>query len=374
MVEGMLRGPEIAPVAADGRRGRGATANPSGRFERLRKLTLDATFSYDDGWGGADAPAPPLRTTVSVDASRTIIARNDSPDVGFDQSINPYRGCEHGCIYCFARPTHAFLGLSPGLDFESRLFAKPDAARLLARELRRRKYEPSAIALGTNTDPYQPIERRMRVTRSVLQVLADFQHPFSIVTKSALVLRDLDIIAPMAQKGLAQVALSVTTLDRKLARAMEPRAATPAKRLEAIHRLAEAGVPASVMAAPMIPGLTDQELEEILDAAAEAGAVGAGYILLRLPGEVADLFKDWLAEHAPNKAAKVMNLTRGVHGGRAYDAEFGRRQTGSGPFADLIAKRFQLACKRLGLNERNHRLDTSQFSPPPAAGDQLSLL
>ncbi len=374
MVEGMLRGPEIAPVAADGRRGRGATANPSGRFERLRKLTFDATFSYDDGWGGADAPAPPLRTTVSVDASRTIIARNDSPDVGFDQSINPYRGCEHGCIYCFARPTHAFLGLSPGLDFESRLFAKPDAARLLARELRRRKYEPSAIALGTNTDPYQPIERRMRVTRSVLQVLADFQHPFSIVTKSALVLRDLDIIAPMAQKGLAQVALSVTTLDRKLARAMEPRAATPAKRLEAIHRLAEAGVPASVMAAPMIPGLTDQELEEILDAAAEAGAVGAGYILLRLPGEVADLFKDWLAEHAPNKAAKVMNLTRGVHGGRAYDAEFGRRQTGSGPFADLIAKRFQLACKRLGLNERNHRLDTSQFSPPPAAGDQLSLL
>ena len=374
MVEGMLRGPEIAPVAADGRRGRGATANPSARFERLRKLTFDATFSYDDGWGGADAPAPPLRTTVSVDASRTIIARNDSPDVGFDQSINPYRGCEHGCIYCFARPTHAFLGLSPGLDFESRLFAKPDAARLLARELRRRKYEPSAIALGTNTDPYQPIERRMRVTRSVLQVLADFQHPFSIVTKSALVLRDLDIIAPMAQKGLAQVALSVTTLDRKLARAMEPRAATPAKRLEAIHRLAEAGVPASVMAAPMIPGLTDQELEEILDAAAEAGAVGAGYILLRLPGEVADLFKDWLAEHAPNKAAKVMNLTRGVHGGRAYDAEFGRRQTGSGPFADLIAKRFQLACKRLGLNERNHRLDTSQFSPPPAAGDQLSLL
>jgi DNA repair photolyase len=374
MVEGILRGSEIAPVRADGRRGRGATANPSGRFERLRKLPFDAQFSYDDGWGGADAAPPPLRTTVTIDASRTIIAHNDSPDLGFDQSINPYRGCEHGCIYCFARPTHAFLGLSPGLDFESRLFAKPDAARLLARELRRPKYEPSVIALGTNTDPYQPVERRMRVTRSILQVLADFKHPFSIVTKSALVLRDLDIIAPMAEKGLAQVAISVTTLDRKLARAMEPRAATPAKRLETIHRLAQAGVPALVMAAPVIPGLTDSELEEILDAAAEAGASSAGYILLRLPLEVADLFKDWLAEYAPNKFAKVMNLMRGTRGGKAYDAEFGQRQTGTGPFAELIGKRFRLACMRLGLNQRDHRLDTSQFRPPPAAGDQMSLL
>jgi DNA repair photolyase len=372
MAEGMLRGPGIAAVRADGRRGRGATANPSGRFERLRKLTFNTQFSYDDGWGGADAPPPPLRTMVTTDASRSVITHNDSRDIGFGQSINPYRGCEHRCIYCFARPTHAFLGLSPGLDFESRLFAKPDAALLLALELRRLTYKPSVIALGTNTDPYQPVERRMRITRSVLQVLADFHHPCIIVTKSALVLRDLDIIAPMADKGLAQVALSVTTLDRKLARAMEPRAATPAKRLDAIHHLAKAGVPTSVMAAPMIPGLTDSELEEILDAAAEAGAVGAGYILLRLPLEIAGLFTDWLGEHAPNKAAKVMNLMRSAHGGKAYDAAFGRRQTGRGPFADLLAKRFQLACKRLGLNIYHHRLDTRQFRPPPTAGDQLS--
>jgi len=310
---------------------------------------------------------------VTKDATRTIIARNTSPDISFNLSINPYRGCEHGCVYCFARPTHAYLGLSPGLDFESKLLVKPDAAKLLDAELRKASYQPQVIAMGTNTDPYQPIERDWRVTRSVLQVLADFKNPVGIVTKSSSILRDLDILAPMAKEGLAKVALSITTLDKKLARSMEPRASAPGKRLETIRALAEAGVPVGVMTAPLIPALNDDEMETILAAAAEAGATSAGYTLLRLPLEIKDLFREWLEAHAPDRAKHVMSLIRSMRGGKDYDATWGTRMRGTGPYASLIAQRFAIATRRLGLNRSRSSLDTSKFRHPPRSGDQLTL-
>jgi DNA repair photolyase len=359
------------PVANRPRKGRGAISNPSGRFEALARIATD------DGWGdsGDDEFVPgPSRTTLSVDSSRTVVTRNDSPDVGFDQSINPYRGCEHGCVYCYARPSHAYLGLSPGLDFETRLFMKPDAPRLLDRELRRPGYVCRVIAMGTNTDPYQPAERTQEITRGILEVLASFSHPVSIVTKSALVARDIDILAPMAERGLAQVMLSVTTLDPSLARRLEPRAATPLRRIETIRALTAAGIPAGVMVAPVIPGLTDHEVEAILEASADAGAVDAGYVLLRLPLEVKDLFAEWLETHAPLKARHVLSLVRQMRGGRLNDPNFGSRMRGSGAMAELLRRRFKAACARLGLPRLEQELDTSLFRPPPMRGDQLSLL
>ena len=358
------------------RKGRGAVTNRAGRFEPTN------TEAVDDGWQQPeDEDLPPLRTTVIVDATRSIIARNQSPDISFDRSINPYRGCEHGCVYCFARPTHAFLGLSPGLDFETKLFVKPEAARLLTAELARPSYRPAVIAMGTNTDPYQPLERTRRITRQILEVLSACDHPVGIVTKSALVTRDIDILAPMAAKRLARVALSVTTLDRDLARTLEPRASTPAKRLAAIRTLAAAGIPTSVMVAPIIPALTDSEMESILEAAKAAGADGAGYVLLRLPLEIKDLFTEWLDAHAPGKAKRVLDLVRSVRDGRLNDPNFGSRQRGQGPYAELINQRFHLATRRLGFKERDWRFDTSLFKRPakpvvmPKADDrQMTLL
>ncbi len=353
-------------------KGRGAASNPTGRFEREQR------HAVDDGWGTAwaadEAEFPTaLRTTLTRDTTRTIITRNASPDVPFDRSINPYRGCEHGCVYCFARPTHAFLGLSPGLDFESRLFYKPDAAKLLGAELANSRYEPRVMALGTNTDPYQPVERRLGITRAVLEVLAAHRHPVGIVTKSSLVLRDLDILAPMAKAGLAQVFLSVTTLDGSLARKLEPRAPTPPRRIETIRALAAAGVPVGVMAAPVIPVLTDPEMEAILEAATGAGASSAGYVLLRLPHEIKDLFREWLAVHAPMKARHVMSLVHDARGGRDNDPRFGSRMRGEGAYAELIGRRFRLAAQRLGLDRQRYKLDTTQFRRPPRSGDQLAL-
>lgn len=359
---------QTSAIARTVRKGRGAATNAAGRFEPQQH---DA---QDDGWGGLDEPPAGVATTVTIDTARTIISRNDSPDIAFDQSINPYRGCEHGCVYCYARPTHGYLGLSAGLDFETRLFAKPDAAVLLRAELRAPGYRPKVIALGTNTDPYQPIERDYRVTRSVLEVLAECEHPVTIVTKSARVERDLDILAPMAAKNLVQVYLSVTTLDRDLARRLEPRASAPARRLEAIRRLHAAGVPVGVMSAPIIPVLTDAELESILAAARDAGATSAGYVLLRLPYEIKDLFKQWLAVHAPLAAEHVMARVRDVRSGKDNDARFGTRMRGQGVYAELIRNRFQLACRRLGLAYRDRlQLDTSRFRSPPESGDQISL-
>jgi DNA repair photolyase len=365
---------DIIPDKA--RKGRGAIGNPDGRFEPRQRVTIDDGWAPQMGDEGEheDDLAPPVRTTVTVDATRTIISRNDSPDISFDQSINAYRGCEHGCIYCFARPGHGYFGLSSGLDFETKIFAKPEAGRLLAEELRKPKYKPSPIAMGTNTDPYQPVEREWKVTRGILETLRDFNHPFSIVTKSALVLRDLDILAPMAKHDLVRVFLSITTLDRHLANKMEPRASTPTRRLAAIKGLAEAGVKTGVMTAPMIPALNDGEMEAILAAAREMGAVSAGYTLLRLPYEIKDLFQEWLAEHAPLKAKHVLSLIRDVRGGKLNSAEFGTRQRGEGPYADLLRKRFKLACERLGLNKNDWSPNTALFRPPPRAGDQLSLL
>ena len=346
---------------------RGALSNATNRFERLR------AEAFDDGWDLGEEEEAPAKTEVMVDASRSIITRNTSPDVPFDRSINPYRGCEHGCIYCFARPTHAYLGLSPGLDFETRLLAKPDAAALLDNELRHPRYRPAVIAIGTNTDPYQPIERSRRIMRGVLEVLAAFRHPVMITTKSALVTRDIDLLAPMAAQGLASVGISVTTLDRDLCRKLEPRAATPAMRLEAIRRLSAAGIPTTVMVAPVIPALTEHELERILEAARAAGASGAATILLRLPGEVAELFAQWLAEHAPAKADHVVSLLKQSRGGKAYDGAWATRFTGTGTLAQVLNTRFHIACKRLGLADRQIPLNTSLFQPPPRAGDQLAL-
>ena len=352
------------------RKGRGALTNRAGRYETLDRLAVD------DGWGQtgkrtddpADDEPPPLATSVSLDTSRSVIARNTSPDIGFDRSINPYRGCEHGCVYCFARPTHAWLGLSPGLDFETRLFAKPDAAGLLRRELAAPKYAPRAIAMGTNTDPYQPVERRMKITRAILEVLAEHDHPVSIVTKSATVCRDIDILAPMAEKGLASVAISVTTLDAALARAMEPRAAAPLRRLEAISTLARAGIPVTVMVAPVIPGLTDHELEAILIRARNAGATHAGYILLRLPLELKALFGEWLDTHLPDRKRRVLKRIREMRGGDLYRAGFGERMRGSGAGADLLATRFKLSCRQLGYAGEKPALDTSRFHRPAMTG------
>jgi DNA repair photolyase len=348
-------------MAAPPHKGRGATFNPKVRFESAQ---LDP---FDDGWGSlaaARAEAPPPPTEVRPDASRTVIARNDSPDIPFERSINPYRGCEHGCIYCYARPSHAYLGLSPGLDFETKIIAKLDAGPLLERELARAGYRCQPIALGTNTDPYQPQERRLGITRAILSVLAQCRHPVTIVTKSAAVTRDLDLLAPMAADGLARVALSVTTLDPALARTLEPRAAAPHRRLEALRSLSAAGVPASVMMAPVIPALNDHEIEAVLEAGAAAGASQAGYVLLRLPHDLKDLMRDWLAEHYPDKLKHVFALLQEARGGKDYDAQWGVRQTGIGPYAWMIGRRFEQACERFGFNRVRRPLRTDLFTPP----------
>jgi DNA repair photolyase len=349
-------------------KGRGALSNPAGRFDRTE------LEGVDDGWYAEELPDS-IAVTVEIDHARTVISTNDSPDVGFDYSINPYRGCEHGCIYCYARPSHAYLGLSPGLDFETRLFYKPDAASLLRKELSRPGYVCKPIMLGANTDPYQPVEKRLGVTRSILEVLAEHHHPVSVITKSALVVRDLDLLAPMARERLAGVAVSVTTLDPEVKRTLEPRTAAPAARLRAIRALTEAGVPVGVMVAPVIPAITDHELEAILEAAAEAGAKCAGYVLLRLPYEVKDLFREWLTEHHPLRAKHVMSLVNDLRGGRDNDPNFGSRMRGTGPLAELLRKRFTVACRRLGLNSlRTFDFDTTRFMPPRRAGTaQLDL-
>jgi DNA repair photolyase len=352
-------------IDQDRRRGRGAGMNPSGRFE------AESRHVYDDGWETIE-DLPPFKTEVQIEKPRTIITRNDSPDIGFDRSINPYRGCEHGCIYCFARPTHSYMGLSAGLDFESKLFAKPDAAKMLDKELSRPGYTAKTIAIGTNTDPYQPIEKKWRIMRDILQVLEAHQHPIGIVTKSALVLRDQDILARMAEKGLAKVALSVTTLDGKLARTMEPRASTPTRRLQALRTLSDAGIPVSVMVAPIIPGLNDHEVERVLDSARAMGALEAGYVLLRLPLEVSPIFKEWLLRNYPDRYRHVLSLVRSMRGGKDYDAEWGKRMRGEGPYAWQIGRRFEIAAKRLGLNLSRRRLRTDLFSPTPGS-EQLSL-
>src|SRR5664280_1332714 len=359
--------PELAvAIEQERRRGRGAQSNDSGRFE------AEARVAFDDGWQSLDE-LPPFKTTVAVDTARKVITRNDSPDIGFDRSINPYRGCEHGCVYCFARPTHAYLGLSPGLDFESKLFVKPEAAELLEKELASPNYSPKVIAIGTNTDPYQPIERRYKVKRRILEVLDRANHPVGIVTKSALVLRDLDILARMAERKLAKVALSVTTLDAELARKMEPRAATPMRRLETLRRLAQAGVPTTVMVAPIIPALNDMEIERILDAAQAAGVKEAGYVLLRLPLEVRDLFREWLMANYPDRANHVFKLIRETRGGKDYDSTWGKRMKGTGPYAWMIGRRFEMACEKLGLNASKVSLSTAHFRAPKPATEQLSL-
>ncbi len=359
-----------APDSPHTRKGRGAVSNASGRFETHTRHTTD------DGWGSVDADPPRLTTVVVEEKATTIIARNTSPDIGFDRSINPYRGCEHGCIYCYARPTHAYLGLSPGLDFESRLFAKANAAEALERELQKPGYRPQPIMLGANTDPYQPLERKRRITRAVLEVLSAFNHPVTIATKSALVVRDIDILAPMAERRLVAVGISLTTLDGALARRMEPRAASPQRRLQAIRTLRDAGVPVAVMAAPMIPFVNDHELEGILCAAAGAGAQSAWYILLRLPLEIKDLFAEWLRAHIPERAERVLARIRDSHKGRLYQAEFGARMRGSGPYADLLGQRFRLACRNLGLVQGqivDRNLDVSRFRPPRGRTEQLTL-
>ena len=361
-------GAEFAGAAVDRQRrhGRGTLSNASGRYEPLARI------AFDDGWQSLE-DLPPFATTVSIDATHKIITRNESPDISFDRSINPYRGCEHGCVYCFARPTHAFLGLSPGLDFESKLFVKPDAPRLLERELSAPGYRPRTIAIGTNTDPYQPIERKYQVMRGILEVLERAGHPVGNVTKSALILRDLDILARLAERNLVKVALSVTTLDPALARTMEPRAATPARRLEALRQLSAAGVPTSVMVAPVIPAFNDMEIERILDAAALAGVKGAGYVLLRLPLEVRDLFVEWLKASFPDRATHVMKLIRDMRGGKDYDSTWGRRMTGAGPYAWMIGRRFETACAKLGLNNNRASLTTEQFRSPRPRAEQLAL-
>ena len=361
-----------APLPDRPRPGRGAVSNRSGRFERLR------AGATDDGWHtepGADDPPPRLDTSVTFDRTRSIIARNDSPDIPFDRSINAYRGCEHGCVYCFARPTHAWLGLSPGLDFETRLFAKPNAAELLARELARPGYVPRTIAMGTNTDPYQPVERRLKITRAILEVLAEHNHPVSIVTKSALVARDLDILGPMAARGLASVGVSVTTLDTELAERMEPRTSRPERRLETIRMLAAAGLPVTVMAAPMIPALNEHELEAILIRARQAGATHAGYILLRLPLELKELFEEWLDTHYPDRKRRVLKRLREMRGGELYRSRFGERMRGSGELAKLLEKRFRVAVRQQGFDTEPTLLDARRFrrADPEGAEGQLNL-
>jgi len=353
-------------IEADRRRGRGAAVNPTGRHERL------AREAFDDGWAMAEE-LPPLRTEVAVDRSRSVLVRNASPDLPFDRSVNPYRGCEHGCVYCYARPTHAQLGLSPGLDFETRLTAKPEAPRLLAEALRKPGYRPAPIALGTNTDPYQPIEKHWRIMRGILEVLWEHRHPVTVTTKGALILRDLDLLAELGRAGLAHVQVSLTSLDPHLSRAMEPRAAGPGRRLMAVRALAGAGVPVGVNLAPVIPALNDHEIERLVEAGAEAGATCASHIVLRLPLEVAPLFREWLEREFPDRAGRVMARVRELHGGRDYDPAWGRRMTGEGVLARLIARRVAAARRRHGLDRAWPGLRTDLFRRPPRPGDQLAL-
>ena len=344
-------------------RQRGALSQMQGRFE------TEAREAFDDGWTQEDEPLAPLQTTVTIERARSIIARNDSPDIPFDQSINPYRGCEHGCVYCYARPSHSYLELSPGLDFETKLFAKTNAAELLRQELAKPGYKVSPMAFGTNTDCYQPAERKFRITRQLVELLGECEHPLTIVTKSALVERDLDLLAPMAKKDLVKVYVSVTTLDHVLARRMEPRAASPRRRLDVLRALSAAGVPCGVMVAPLIPALNDKTMEDVLEDAAKAGAREAAYIILRLPNEVKDVFKEWLAAHYPQRAGHVISVIRQMRGGRDNDPRFGERMRGMGNFAELMSKRFAIACRRFGLNERGTpELDCSRFVPPSPAG------
>ena len=356
---------ESIPIPKTTRRARGAVTNTTGRFEPHDRSL------FDDGWD-IEEETRPLRTEFLTDKSRTILARNASPDVGFDRSINPYRGCEHGCIYCFARPTHAYLGYSPGLDFETKILVKPDAGAILRKTLSRPSYEPAVVAMGTNTDPYQPAEQRHRVMRDVLEVLSDFRHPLSIVTKGALIRRDLDILGEMGRAGLARVGISLTTLDPDLSRRMEPRAAAPKTRLAAIRALKDAGCPAHAMIAPVIPGLTDHELEPLLHAAAGAGAVTASYIVLRMPREISDLFREWLTENVPDRAKRVIARIREVHGGKDYDPAWGRRMRGTGTLANLLKRRFDVTTGKLGLDRRLPPLRTDLFRVPGRA-TQLAL-
>ncbi|MZR29200.1 PA0069 family radical SAM protein [Sneathiella litorea] len=358
----------IIPIDKTRRRGRGATVNPDGRFETAKRDFVD------DGWGTAELDdREPLKTTVTMERPKSIISRNMSPDLPFDQSINAYRGCEHGCIYCYARPSHGYMNLSAGLDFETKLFAKPNAVELLAAEISRPAYQCKPIALGTNTDPYQPIEKRLKITRDIIELLAEARHPFTITTKSDLVLRDLDLLAPLAKVNLVSVGISITTLDKRLARVMEPRASAPYKRLKAIEILSKAGVRTLVQASPIIPGLNDHELEQILLNARNKGAESAIYLLLRLPRDVADLFENWLSENFPDRAAKVMKLVRSTRGGKDYDAEFGKRMVGTGPYAALINKRFRLACRQLGFESSKYKLATHLFQKPGRDRRQMNL-
>jgi DNA repair photolyase len=354
-------------VEQERRRGRGAVSNPSGRFEAYERR------DEDDGWASLDG-LPAFQTQSILERPRTIITSNDSPDLPFERSLNPYRGCEHGCVYCYARPTHAYMGHSAGLDFETKLYVKEGAAQLLERECGRAGYVPKTIAIGTNTDPYQPIEKQHRIMRSVLETLDRLSHPVTIVTKSALVTRDIDILSSMAQRSLVKVALSITSLDRTLARAMEPRASTPQRRLNALTQLANAGIPTMVMVAPIIPVLNEAEMETILETAAAAGALEAGYVLLRLPLDVEQIFSQWLLQYAPDKYRHIMALLRSMREGKSYDAQFGKRMVGSGPYANMIARRFQLACQRLGLVKGRSRLRSDLFQPPHSKGQQLSLM
>jgi DNA repair photolyase len=345
--------------------GRGARTNASGRFERF------AYEAFDDGWAGDEVQ--PLETIVTPELAKSIISTNQSPDVSFDQSINPYRGCEHGCIYCYARPNHAYVGLSPGLDFETKLFVKANAAELLEAEFAKPSYRPKTIMLGGVTDIYQPIERGYGVTRAILEVMERWRHPVSLITKSQLVMRDIDILARLAERGLAKAAISVTTLERRIARVMEPRAAAPHRRIEAIRALAQAGVPVTVMVAPIVPAITDSEIEAILEEAAKAGASAAGYVVLRLPREIKDLFREWLYANFPDRATRVISIVRQMRNGRDYDPEWGKRQKGEGPYAKLIADRFTRAMRRFGLDKPRLPLDTPQFRRPLGAGGQSDL-
>ena len=348
-------------------RGRGAVSNQTGRFERETREALD------DGWGTIEEDAPRLETTLTKETPRTIITFNKSPDINFDRSINPYRGCEHGCVYCFARPTHAYHGLSAGLDFESKLFFKPDGPDLLIRELSRPGYVPRPIALGVNTDAYQPVERQQKLTRRFLEVLSAHNHPVSLLTKSALIRRDIDLIAPMAAKELCRVGVSITNLDSVLTRKMEPRAAAPHKRLETVRALSEAGIPVTLMAAPIIPALNEPELEALLEAGKSYGALGAGYVLLRLPHELKDIFHEWLAEHYPDRAARVINLLREMRGGKDYDSDWFKRGAGQGAMAKLIGQRFARAIRRLDLMPVRTPLRTDLFQPPVLKGGQYRM-
>lgn len=353
-------------INADRIRGRGAQSNRSGRFE------THARENFDDGWGSVET-LPTFETVEHAERAKTIITTNDSPDIGFERSINAYRGCEHGCSYCFARPTHAYLGHSAGVDFEREIYVKTNAVEALRHELGAKSYRPKPIAMGTNTDPYQPSERKHQLTRGILEVMLETRHPVMITTKSALILRDLDLLSELAGLGLAKVAISVTSMDHKLSRKMEPRASSPSRRLEAIRTLSEAGVPTAIFASPMIPAINDMELERILDAGKAQGALAASMILLRLPGEVRDVFREWLLRHFPDRVRHVLALVRDTRGGRDYDSRFGTRMTGEGPYATLLRQRFDKARERYGLDTKLPGLRTDLFVPPTLESKQMSL-